>query len=80
MGCDPLSDPSYTCTIPLILQAVEYGNISPNLTDMKGMDVPYAFCGSLTRSFTVLDDIMKASLAFTDKCCVRVSNLTDLAL
>ena len=43
-------------------------------------DVPYAFCGSLTRSFTVLDDIMKASLAFTDKCCVRVSNLTDLAL
>ena len=41
-------------------------------------DVPYAFCGSLTRS--VLDDIMKASLAFTDKCYVRVSNLTDLAL
>ena len=44
MGCDPLSDPSYTCTIPLILQAVEYGNISPNLTDMKGM-FPMRFVG-----------------------------------
>ena len=31
--------------LPLILQAVEYGNISPNLTDMKGKMFPMRFVG-----------------------------------